>query len=229
MLTDHQDDIYLEQRERMVRDQIERRGIRTQSVLEAMRAVPRHLFVLPDQQKFAYSDGAMRIGHGQTISQPYIVALMTDLLKLRGDEKVLEVGTGSGYQAAVLAHIAKEVHTIERHVALSENAALIFEELGSENIYLHIGDGTLGLPDQAPFQGIMVTAAAPKVPPALLDQLDDGGKLVLPVGRRFSQVLEVWQRVGAKYKQETVTAVAFVPLIGEEGWPEGAEDRSHLW
>jgi len=229
MRADNQDDMYLEKRERMVREQIERRDIRTPSVLEAMRAVPRHLFVLPDQQNHAYSDGALRIGHGQTISQPYIVALMTDLLKLQDDETVLEVGTGSGYQAAVLAHIAEEVHTIERHVALSDNAALIFEELGIENVHLYVGDGTLGLPDQAPFQAIMVTAAAPKVPQALLDQLDDGGRLVLPVGRRFSQVLEVWQRVGAKYEQEAVTAVAFVPLIGEEGWSEGTGDRSLMW
>ncbi len=220
---------YTKERERMVRDQIERRGIRTPSVLEAMRAVPRHLFVLPDQQNFAYSDGAMRIGHGQTISQPYIVALMTDLLNLKGDERVLEIGTGSGYQAAILAHIAKEVHSIERHMPLSDNAAMVLEEIGIENVHLHVGDGTLGLPDQAPFQGIMVTAAAPKVPQAMLDQLDDGGRLVLPVGRRFSQVLEVWQRVDEEYKQEDVTAVAFVPLIGEEGWPEGTGDRSLLW
>ncbi|MBC8507465.1 MAG: protein-L-isoaspartate(D-aspartate) O-methyltransferase [Anaerolineales bacterium] len=226
MSTDSQDEIFLGQREHMVRYQIERRGVETPNVLEAMRAVPRHLFVPPDQQEFAYSDGAMRIGHGQTISQPYIVALMTDLLKLSGGEKVLEVGTGSGYQAAVLAQIAKEVHSIERHAPLSDNAYQVFDELNIGNIHLHVGDGTLGLSDQAPFQGIMVTAAAPKVPKALLNQLDQGGRLVLPVGRRFSQVLEVWQRVGAKYEQETLTAVAFVPLIGEEGWPEGKGDRS---
>jgi len=229
MSADNRDDIYLEKREQMVREQIERRGIRNSSVLEAMRTVPRHLFVQPDQQNYAYSDGAMRIGHGQTISQPYIVALMTDLLKLQGNENVLEVGTGSGYQAAVLAKIAKNVNTIERHAPLSNKAARIFEELHIMNVHLHVGDGTLGLQDQAPFQGIMVTAAAPKVPQALLDQLGDGGRLVLPVGRRFSQVLEVWQRVGAKYEQEAVTAVAFVPLIGEEGWPEGTGDRSLLW
>jgi len=226
MNTDSPDEIFLGQREHMVRYQIERRGIETPNVLAAMRAVPRHLFVPPDQQEFAYSDGAMRIGHGQTISQPYIVALMTDLLELTGGEKVLEVGTGSGYQAAVLAHMAEEVHSIERHTALSESATSVFEDLEIKNIHLHIGDGTLGLPDQAPFQAIMVTAAAPKVPKSLLDQLDQGGRLVLPVGRRFSQVLEVWQRVGAKYEQKTHTAVAFVPLIGEEGWPEGKGDRS---
>jgi len=229
MRADRQDDIYRVQRERMVREQIERRGIRTPGVLEALRAVPRHLFVLPDQQTYAYSDGAMRIGHGQTISQPYIVALMTDLLKLQGGERVLEVGTGSGYQAAVLAHLAEEVHTIERLAALSDHAALVLEELGIENVHLYVGDGTLGLPDQAPFQAIMVTAAAPDVPKTLLDQLDDSGRLVIPVGRRFSQVLEVWQRVGVRYEQEAVTAVAFVPLIGEEGWPEETGDRSFLW
>ncbi len=229
MCADDQGDVFSEQRERMVREQIERRGIRTPIVLDAMRTIPRHLFVLPDQQNFAYTDGAMRISHGQTISQPYIVALMTDLLNLAGDEKILEIGTGSGYQAAVLAYIAKEVYTIERHKSLSKNATLVLKELGMENVHLHVGDGTLGLPDQAPFQGIMVTAAAPKVPPTLLEQLDDGGRLVLPVGRRFSQVLEVWQRVDDEFRQEDITAVAFVPLIGEEGWSEGSGDRSLLW
>jgi protein-L-isoaspartate(D-aspartate) O-methyltransferase len=229
MSADSEDDIYLQQREYMVREQIERRGIRTPNVLEAMRAVPRHYFVEPDQQHYAYSDGAMRIGHGQTISQPYIVALMTDLLKLQGNERVLEIGTGSGYQAAILAEIVEEVYTVERHAPLSEKATQILAELEIENVHMQVGDGTLGLPEYAPFQGIMVTAAAPKVPQTLLDQLDEGARLVLPVGRRFSQILEVWQRVGDKFEQEAVTAVAFVPLIGEEGWPEGREKRSPFW
>jgi len=202
----------------MVAEQIAWRGIRTPGVLDAMRTVPRHLFVPADQRSYAYSDGALRIGHGQTISQPYIVALMTDLLKLRGDEKVLEVGTGSGYQAAVLSLLAAEVHTIERHVPLAEKAAQILKDIHYDNIHIHTGDGSVGLPEHAPYQAIMVTAAAPKVPQPLLDQLDDGGRLVLPVGSRYSQILECWQRHGDQFKQNTVTAVAFVPLLGEEGW-----------
>jgi protein-L-isoaspartate(D-aspartate) O-methyltransferase len=166
---------------------------------------------------------------GQTISQPYIVALMTDALKLRGVEKVLEIGTGSGYQAAILGHLAEEVHTIERHEPLAMNAQLILEEQGLVNVHIHIGDGSIGLPDFAPFQAIMVTAAAPKVPPSLLDQLDDQARLVLPVGSKYSQILEVWQRQGSQFVHETITAVAFVPLMGEEGWDEEKWDGFRLW
>jgi protein-L-isoaspartate(D-aspartate) O-methyltransferase len=212
----------------MVQEQIARRGIHDERVLQAMRTVPRHLFVPDDQRQWAYSDGALRIDMGQTISQPYIVALMTELLQLQGKEKVLEVGTGSGYQAAVLSHLAAEVHTIERHPSLVESARLILDELGISNVNIHSGDGTLGLPEFAPFRGIMVTAAAPKVPQPLLDQLDDGGRLVLPVGSRYSQVLEVWRRKGSKYTHETTTAVAFVPLVGEEGWNEAQWNRFRL-
>jgi protein-L-isoaspartate(D-aspartate) O-methyltransferase len=216
------------QRQSMVREQIARRGIHDERVLQAMRTVPRHLFVPDDQRQWAYSDGALRIDMGQTISQPYIVALMTELLQLQWKEKVLEVGTGSGYQAAVLSHLAAEVHTIERHPSLVESARLILDELGISNVNIHSGDGTLGLPEFAPFRGIMVTAAAPKVPQPLLDQLDDGGRLVLPVGSRYSQVLEVWRRKGSKYTHETTTAVAFVPLVGEEGWNEAQWNRFRL-
>ncbi|MBU1660334.1 MAG: protein-L-isoaspartate(D-aspartate) O-methyltransferase [Chloroflexi bacterium] len=211
---------YSAQRESMVTDQIAWRGIRTPGVLDAMRTVPRHLFVPADQRAYAYSDGALRIDHGQTISQPYIVALMTDLLELRGGEKVLEVGTGSGYQAAVLSRLAAEVYTIERHAPLAEKAAQILKELHYDNIHIHTGDGSVGLPEYAPYQAIMVTAAAPKVPQPLLDQLDEGGRLVLPVGSRYSQILEYWQRHGEQFKQKTITAVAFVPLLGEKGWEE---------
>jgi protein-L-isoaspartate(D-aspartate) O-methyltransferase len=154
---------------------------------------------------------------------------MTDLLHLRGDEKILEVGTGSGYQAAILAYLAAEVHSIERHEPLSAQAKQVFEALNMTNINFYVGDGSKGLPEQAPFQGIVVTAAAPQVPRKLLEQLEDGGRLVIPVGRRYSQALEVWHRRGEKFKQETITAVAFVPLIGEEGWPDGHEDRGLRW
>ena len=216
------------QRESMVREQIARRGISDIHLLNAMRVVPRHKFIPSDQRDWAYSDGALRIGMGQTISQPYIVALMSEALKLKGDEKILEVGTGSGYQAAILSYLAAEVHTIERHHPLAESARLILEAQDISNVHIHIGDGSLGLPDFAPYQGIMVTAAAPKVPQSLLDQLDDGGRLVIPVGGRYSQVLEVWQRQGPNYIHEATTAVAFVPLIGEEGWDEEKKDRFRL-
>jgi protein-L-isoaspartate(D-aspartate) O-methyltransferase len=217
------------QREYMIREQIVRRGIRDPRLLDAMRTVPRHLFIPEGQRHWAYTDGAQRIGMGQTISQPYIVALMTDALKLQGDEVVLEVGTGSGYQAAILSYLVAEVHTIERYPELAESARLIFGELGFSNVHVHTGDGSLGLPEHAPYQGILVTAAAPDVPQPLLHQLDDGARLVLPVGKKYSQVLQVWQRMGAKYLHETITAVAFVPLIGDEGWDEKKWDRFNLW
>ena len=205
-------------RERMVREQIEARGVTDPRVLEAMRRVPRHLFVPPDYRDLAYSDGPLPIGHGQTISQPFIVAYMTALLRLKGDEKVLEIGTGSGYQAAVLAHLAREVHTVERIPALAEQARQRLEALGLDNVTVHLGDGTLGLPELAPFDAILVTAAAPKVPQSLLDQLADGGRLVIPVGSRGVQYLERWLRFGDEFRRQVLDPVAFVPLIGEEGW-----------
>jgi protein-L-isoaspartate(D-aspartate) O-methyltransferase len=215
--------------EYMIQEQIARRGIREPRLLNAMRAVPRHLFIPEGQRHWAYTDGAQRIGMGQTISQPYIVALMTDALKLQGDEVVLEVGTGSGYQAAILSYLAAEVHTIERYPELAESARLILGKLGYSNVHVHTGDGSLGLPEHAPYQGISVTAAAPDIPKSLLQQLDDGARLVLPVGKKYTQVLQVWQRTGAKYIHETITAVAFVPLIGDEGWDEKTWDRFSLW
>ncbi len=217
------------QREHMVQEQIAKRGVRDPQVLHAMRTVPRHCFIPADQRTWAYSDGALRINMGQTISQPYIVALMSAALKLQGNEKVLEVGTGSGYQAAVLGHLAAEVHTIERHGPLADAAQELLLEHGLSNVQVHTGDGTLGLPEHSPYEGIMVTAAAPKVPQPLLNQLADGGRLVLPVGRKYSQTLEVWQRLGPKFETNTITAVAFVPLIGEEGWDEKKWDRFKLW
>lgn len=212
------------QRENMVREQIARRGIRDPRLLEAMRTIPRHCFLPVGQRNWAYADGAQRIGLGQTISQPYIVALMSEALRLQGDEKVLEVGTGSGYQAAILCSLAAVVHTIERLPKLAEDACQILAQLELSNVHVHVGDGSLGLPEHAPFQGIIVTAAAPKVPQTLLNQLDEGARLVLPVGERYSQVLQVWQRVGARFTHETITAVAFVPLFGKEGWDEDGWD-----
>lgn len=216
---------YEKLRRRMVSEQIEARGVRDVRVLEAMRSVPRHLFVAPEYHSLAYSDGPLPIGEGQTISQPYIVALMSEQLMLQGSEVVLEVGTGSGYQAAVLGCLAKQVHTIERHSALAERARKVLAELGMKNIQVHIGDGSKGLPDYAPYQGMLVTAAAPRVPKPLLAQLGDCGKLVLPVGGWFGQTLECWQRKGDHYDCQQVLPVAFVPLRGEHGWQDDSWRR----
>lgn len=207
-------------REQMVISQLVSRDIRDPAVLEAMRTIPRHRFVSVDYSNMAYTDGPLPIGSGQTISQPYIVALMTQLLDLKGDEIVLEVGTGSGYQAAILAYIAKQVHTIERHKNLADRARDVFSALDIKNIQVLIGDGTLGLPEFAPFDAVIVTAAAPKVPQSLLDQLGTNGRLVIPVGGRWGQYLEKWERKGDDYKSEGIVPVAFVPLVGKEGWAE---------
>ena len=207
-------------RERMVAEQLLERNIRNPRVLEAMRTVPRHSFVPVDQRGLAYVDSPLPIGSGQTISQPYIVALMTQLLELRGDERVLEVGTGSGYQAAVLAYLAAEVFTIERHADLGRYAARILEDLGYKNVHVEIGDGSRGLAEYAPFDAILVTAAAPRVPRPLLQQLANGGRLVIPVGARGNQTLERWIRNENEYVNDMITAVAFVPLLGEFGWQE---------
>ena len=212
------------ERRRMVREQLIDRDIRDARVLDAMAAVPRHLFTPPEYRNMAYDDGPLPIGERQTISQPYIVALMTEMLKLSGDENVLEVGTGSGYQAAVLAHLAQSVHTIERHEPLAQQAAATLSELGLRNVFIHIGDGSLGWPPDAPYDGIIVTAAAPHAPQPLLDQLADRGRLVVPVGGVGGQYLEVWQRDGVDFTHEALVPVAFVPLRGQYGWPEDSWD-----
>ncbi len=206
-------------REAMVREQIAARGVTDPQVLAAMRKVPRHLFVPSADRMAAYRDGALRIEKGQTISQPYIVALMTALLKLSKEDKVLDVGTGSGYQAAVLAEIAAEVHTIERHPELAEVAAERLSSLGYHNITVHQGDGSLGYLPEAPYDGILVAAAAPDVSQPLLEQLNrDGGRLVMPVGSRLSQRLCVWERQGDDLQRTDSISVVFVPLVGQSGW-----------
>ena len=207
-------------RQRMVDEQLRDRGIVAPRVLQAMEETPRHLFVLPEHRHLAYADGPLPIGSGQTISQPYIVALMSQLLGLNGSEKVLEVGTGSGYQAAVLGRLARGVDTIERHPDLARHAALVLKDLGLDNVFVHVGDGSLGYPENAPYQAIIVTAAAPQVPPSLLDQLDDGGRLVIPVGGMGGQSLERWIRHGQHFEQEVLVPVAFVPLRGKLGWKD---------
>jgi len=206
------------EREHMVESQLVRRGIKDRRVLDAMRQVPRHLFIPKDMRGLAYSDGPLPIGQGQTISQPYIVALMTELLELTGQEKVLELGTGSGYQAAILSRLVSQVYSVERHAALAEQAEKVFAQLGYDNIVISVGDGTLGWPEHSPYEAIIVTAAAPDVPQPLMEQLADGGRLVAPVGSRWSQVLAKVKRQGETLAKEHLTAVAFVPLVGKYGW-----------
>ncbi|MGD8403245.1 MAG: protein-L-isoaspartate(D-aspartate) O-methyltransferase [Anaerolineales bacterium] len=206
------------ERKQMVKSQIVRRGLRDERLLAAFESVPRHMFVPEAYRYAAYDDSPLPIGFLQTISQPYIVALMTDLLKLKGDERVLEIGTGSGYQAAILSKMAKEVHTVEYLPELAISADNLLKKLRFDNVQVHVGDGSLGWEEGAPYKGILIAAAAPQAPRTLLDQLEDGGRLVLPIGARGMQNLEVWEREGDSFKSEVETAVAFVPLRGEEGW-----------
>jgi protein-L-isoaspartate(D-aspartate) O-methyltransferase len=215
-------------RERMVSNQLIPRGIKDERVLDAMRMVPRHLFIPADLRTMAYADAPLPIGNRQTISQPYIVALMTELLEIEGKERILEIGTGSGYQAAILAYLAEQVYTVERISELAENAQKVFQELGIENIQVFERDGSLGLPEFAPFDAIMVTAAAPKVPVPLQEQLADLGRLVLPVGSRDGQILERWRKKGKSLQCEHIAPVAFVPLVGDFGW-DSEEDGLPWW
>jgi protein-L-isoaspartate(D-aspartate) O-methyltransferase len=211
-------DLYRNERKWMVENTIASRGVHDERVLHAIGELPRHLFVPQADRKDAYADHPLPVGCGQTISQPYIVALMTELLHLSGNEKVLEIGTGSGYQAALLGLLAREVHTIEQHIELSERAKKVISGLQIDNVCFHTGDGSLGLPNEAPFNGIIVTAGAPLLPQPLLDQLADGGRLVIPVGSRFSQDLQLWWRDGKKVNSESICPVVFVPLRGQHGW-----------
>lgn len=217
---DWMDDFFACEREAMVHDQIERRGLHNQRLLAALRAVPRHHFVPVELRDQAYEDCPLPIGWGQTISQPYIVALMTSLLSLAGEENVLEIGTGSGYQAAILARLAKTVHTVERIPELADQARFALSLGNVCNVTVHTGDGSLGWPESAPYDGILITAAAPRAPQCILDQLADGGKLVLPVGPQRAQTLQVWARTGDHLQYENILPVAFVPLRGEHGWED---------
>ena len=201
-------------RERMVVEQIEARDVTDKLTLAALRKVPRHLFVTPGSAKHAYEDYPLPIGHGQTISQPYIVAFMTQALGLKGGEKVLEVGTGSGYQAAVLAEIAKSVYTIEILEPLADEARERLARLGYKNVKVRSGDGYLGWPEAAPFDAIIVTAAAPRIPEPLKDQLKEGGRLVIPVGDEYQELMVVTRR-GGSFEEQRVIPVRFVPMTGK--------------
>jgi protein-L-isoaspartate(D-aspartate) O-methyltransferase len=207
-------------RDRMVETQVISRGISDSRVLEAMRKVPRHLFVDEALKEQAYSDFPLPIGEKQTISQPYIVALMTETLGLKGHEKILEVGTGSGYQTAILAELADRVFSIERFPGLAYRANQILQKQGYQNIIIRVADGSLGWPDEAPFDGVMATAGTPQIPQPLIDQLGMGGRLVLPVGDRLSQELIMVERVPEGIKKTNLGGVRFVDLVGKWGWEE---------
>jgi protein-L-isoaspartate(D-aspartate) O-methyltransferase len=205
----------------MVAEQLERRGIRDPRVLRAVSKIPRHLFVEEALVGRAYGDHPLPIGEGQTISQPYMVALMSEALGLAGHERVLEIGTGSGYQTAVLAELCGKVFTIERLKSLSDRAMRRLDELGYYNVLARVGDGTLGWREEAPFDGVMVTAAAPEVPAALLDQLAAKGRLVIPVGDAHTQVLRKCVRDDTELRWTDLGGCVFVKLIGQQGWPNG--------
>jgi protein-L-isoaspartate(D-aspartate) O-methyltransferase len=209
---------YAKLRERMVTAQLISRGITDIRVLDAMTKVPRHLFMPEALLERAYDDVALPIGEGQTISQPYMVAVMTELLELGGDEKVLEIGTGSGYQAAVLSELGREVFTIERVPVLADESRARLARLGYNNVTVVTGDGSRGLEDKAPFDRIIITAAAPELPEIIVKQLKEGGIIVAPVGERFSQVVIKGRKKKGVLAEELHTPCVFVPLIGEYGW-----------
>jgi protein-L-isoaspartate(D-aspartate) O-methyltransferase len=207
-------------RQRMVKEHLVARGIRDEKVLEAMAQVPREAFVPMGEEQLAYGDYPLPISHGQTISQPYIVAYMTESLELSSDDTVLEIGTGSGYAAAVLSRIAGKVYTVERIAELAETACQRLATLGYDNVEVMVGDGSLGWAERGPYDAIVVTAGAPEIPEALLQQLKFGGRLVVPVGASQTvQMLMRTRRIGeSKFTREELCAVRFVPLLGAQGW-----------
>ena len=213
-------DDFERERQRMVEGQLRRRGIFDDRVLEAMGRVRRHLFIPENQRASAYEDRPLSIDQGQTISQPYMVAIMTQSLGLSGVEKVLEIGTGSGYQTAVLAELSREVYTIERIPLLMERARRVLQDLGYGNVSYLTGDGSRGWPEKAPFDGILVTAGAPEIPDTFKSQLAEGGRLVIPTGPRFTQTLYKVTRHGDRFIEEDITGCVFVPLVGDYGWKD---------
>ncbi|MCP2618846.1 protein-L-isoaspartate(D-aspartate) O-methyltransferase [Candidatus Aminicenantes bacterium AC-335-A11] len=196
----------------MVEEQIIARGVKDKKVIEVMKKVPRHLFVPEEYREYSYDDEPLPIGEGQTISQPYIVAYMTEVLELKEDDKVLEIGTGSGYQTAILAEIVKEVYTVEIIESLSKKAQKVLKELGYKNIHFKIGDGTYGWKEYSPYNAILVTAAPSKIPESLQNQLDDGGRMIIPVGSFFQELVLVVRQKN-KFKKKKLIPVRFVPLV----------------
>lgn len=213
-----------ELRKKMVEEQLIPRGISDKKVLDAFGKVPRHKFVPEEFQDSAYNDYPLSIGDGQTISQPYMVSLMTESLVLKGDEKVLEIGTGSGYQMAILLEIAREVYSVERSEVLAHGASKTLEQLGYRNFEIKMGDGTLGWTEYAPYDGIIVTAGAPGIPESLIRQLNEGGRMVIPIGGSFGQILTIVEKKGPSIITREVCGCVFVPLIGKEGWPSSRMD-----
>lgn len=209
-----------QRRQWMVEDQLAARNITDPRVLQAMRTVPRHEFVAPGDEDIAYDDRALAIGYGQTISQPYMVALMCELLAVETGHKVLEIGAGSGYQAAILGQLAREIHAVEIVPELVLRARSVLARLGYDNVHIIQGDGTLGYPREAPFDRIIVAAAAPDIPQPLVEQLAEGGKLVVPVGDRGTQTCMVGVKRDGELDLETSIACVFVPLLGRHGWDE---------
>lgn len=199
------------------------RGIRDERVLEAINKIPREVFVAPALRDQAYSDHPLNIGDGQTISQPYIVAHMSQALELTGDEKILEIGTGSGYQTAILLELAGEVYSIERNKRLGRRARRTLYSLGYDHFHLREGDGTLGWPEAAPFDAILVTAGSPDVPQTYLDQLADGGRLLIPSGSEEEQEMIIYEKNGRRFESHTLGKCRFVRLIGQYGWPETSQ------
>jgi len=216
------------QRLRMVERQLAARGIGDDAVLRAMAEVPRELFVEPRDAALAYSDSPLPIGAGQTISQPFVVALMIEALELSPDDRVLEIGSGSGYAAAVLGRIAGEVYTVERHPELAATAARRCRELGYDNVHVHCGDGSRGWPEEAPFDAVVVAAGSPEIPPSLIAQLAPGGRLVIPVGhdRTIQELVRLKRRRDGTLHRESLGGVRFVPLVGAEGWTPTGSGRS---
>lgn len=208
---------YVVLRKRMVEEQLLARGIKNEKVLNAFYKVERHRFIPDDLKINAYADFPVPIGEAQTISQPYIVALMTECLDIKATDKVLEIGTGSGYQAAILAELSKEVCTVERIDNLSQRAKLTLQELGYTNIKMKADDGTLGWPQEAPFDKIIITAASPRVPLPLIEQLKESGKIIAPLGESLSQVLTIIEKKGGKLESIQVCGCVFVPLVGKYG------------
>jgi len=208
-----------EQTEKMIAKQLISRGIKDDKVLNAFRKVPRHIFVRPEDDEYAYVDGPLPIGYGQTISQPFIVALMTEALEIQKTDRIMEIGTGSGYQTAILAQLAHQVYSVEKVPELAEAAELKLKSLGYDNVFIKVGDGTKGWKQNFPYDAIMVTAASPQIPPSLWEQLASKGRMVIPVGDRFFQnLLQLKKTVQGEKIKKSLGECRFVPLLGEEGW-----------